>query len=239
MISPSPSRLESPARLETARGARVVRVVLVGDSTVCPQPPESAYRGWGEYLAESLGENVEVVNCARSGASTKTFREEGLWNEVLGLRPDWILIQLGHNDSHATNQPESTRADSDYRVNLHCFVDEARATSAQLIFVTPVRRFHFGANGRLVEKESALEPYARAMRETGREWEVPVVDLFESSTHLFERLGDAEVTKFSPAPGEDFSHFNERGARAIAQLVSDELKRVAPALGCLLSSTTV
>lgn len=215
-------------------GAAPVRIVLVGDSTACEQPLEGIYRGWGQCLSVAPGAGACIINRGKSGASTKTVIEEGLWDEALSLAPDWILIQLGHNDSHAEDQPESTRADGEYSLNLRRFITQAREIGAQPVLITPVRRFQFDATGNLWESESALEPYAAASRAIGRDLQVPVVDLFASSTHFFEALGPDGCNALSPVPGEDFSHFNEAGARALANMVAGELRLVAPELGKLL-----
>ena len=223
--------LDLPTRVATPPSSRraTTRLILVGDSTVCEQGLASNYRGWGQYFfADSP--HFTVLNRAKSGASTKTFREEGLWDEVLQLRPDWVLMQFGHNDSHAATAPESTRANGDYAENLRRFVADLRAIHAQAVLVTPVRRFVFGPDNRLIEDASALSAYAAAMRAVGCETGVPVADLFAASTRFFERLGPAASDALSPAPGEDFSHFNETGARAVAALVEAELAQVAPTL---------
>ena len=39
--------------------------------------------GWGMVLKCSLDPTVEVVNLARGGRSTKTFIEEGLWDQLV------------------------------------------------------------------------------------------------------------------------------------------------------------
>lgn len=230
-----PSHAFEPSIIaESGTSTVALRLILVGDSTVCEQPPEGLCRGWGQCLGVAPGARLEIINRGKSGASTKTVFDEGIWDEVLALRPDWILIQLGHNDSHAADQPESTRADGEYPANLRRFVLQARAFSAQVVLITPVRRFRFDGAGHLAEPDSALEPYARAMRQIGRELQVPVVDLFESSTHFFQGLGPEGSNQLSPDPGVDFSHFNEAGARALARLVSEELRIVAPELGRLV-----
>ena len=53
-------------------------------------------------------------NSAKNGRSTKTFLNEGLWAKALALKPDVILIQFGHNDSHDPKLPEATNAATDY-----------------------------------------------------------------------------------------------------------------------------
>jgi lysophospholipase L1-like esterase len=236
---PSRSSLGYPPDEQFRSAPEQLRLVLVGDSTVCDQPCDSPYRGWGQYLCAARDQDIQLINRAKSGASTKTFREEGLWDEVLNLQPDWVLIQFGHNDSHAPDKPESTRANGDYAANLRRFIAELRAISARPVLVTPVRRFHFGSDGLLSEAEQALAPYAHSMREVGRELQVPVVDLFASSTRFFESIGPEASRRLSPVPGEDYTHFNEAGARAIAELVALDLAVTVPMLQRSLCSGSI
>lgn len=226
MIIDSPTLISPPP---FARASNRTRLVLCGDSTVCEQDLSSEYRGWGQFLLAD-SPSIEVINRAKSGASTKTFLEDGSWHEALQLRPDWIAMQFGHNDSHAPDQPESTRADEDYVDNLRRFVRDARDCNAMPILVTPVRRFVFDADNRLSEGSSALLPYAIATRRVGCELGIAVVDLFAASTRYFEEIGPAACDALSPVPGEDFTHFNPIGARAVAVLVERELRLILLAL---------
>src|SRR5206468_1588266 len=76
---------------EEAKPTRV-RIVLVGDSTVTDRG------GWGSGFAKLLGPDAECVNLARSGRSSKSFIHEGHWKKALEQKPDYVLIQFGHND---------------------------------------------------------------------------------------------------------------------------------------------
>lgn len=50
-----------------------LRIALVGDSTVAERG------GWGPGLRAALLPGVEVINHARNGRSSKSFRDEGAW----------------------------------------------------------------------------------------------------------------------------------------------------------------
>jgi lysophospholipase L1-like esterase len=52
----------------------------------------------GAALAKRFGPGVEVVNLARSGASSKNYRTIGQWKKALDAKPVWVLIQFGNND---------------------------------------------------------------------------------------------------------------------------------------------
>jgi lysophospholipase L1-like esterase len=54
-----------------------IQVVLVGDSTVNDEG------GWGPGFRASFGPEVQVINLARNGRSSKSFRDEGLWKPAL------------------------------------------------------------------------------------------------------------------------------------------------------------
>jgi lysophospholipase L1-like esterase len=206
--------------------SRPLRVVIVGDSTVQTYPLDQPIRGWGQYIGERFSANVEVVNLALSGRSTKTFREEGLWEKALAAKGDWYLIQFGHNDSHEKGKPESTDAGTDFRNNLRRFVDEARAVGGRPALITPMHRRTFRADGRLADN---LEPYAEAMRAVAKEKGVPLVDLHTMSGKLFLKLGDTGSADLSCSPA-DRTHFSEKGARAMADMVANGLKKNAPGL---------
>lgn len=78
------------------------RIIIASDSTAANYEPASyPQMGWGMVLKCSLTPDVQVVNLARGGRSTKTFIEEGLWDQLLAqLQPgDTVLIQFGHNDA--------------------------------------------------------------------------------------------------------------------------------------------
>jgi lysophospholipase L1-like esterase len=175
------------------------------------------------------------VNLAASGRSTKTFISEGRWAKTLAEKPQFILIQFGHNDSHAKEKPEATDAATDYRENLRRYVTEARGISAVPVFVTPMYRRNFKADGTL---EDNLMPYADAMKAVAAELHVPVVDLHEMSGALYLKLGPEKCHELENKPGDN-THFGEKGARAMAELVMSKLPGAVPEVQPLLKAASV
>lgn len=225
----------APAGAAPATGpaaeAAPVRIVIVGDSTVCVYPEAVPERGWGMYIEERFKpRTVKVINLAAKGRSTKTFIKEGRWKKALAEKPDYVLIQFGHNDSHNPKRPEATNAATDYREYLKRYVDDARAIGATPIFVTPMVRRTFTPEGQL---DDPLQAYADAMKAVGQEKNVPVIDLHETSKALVQRLGPTKSAELANKAG-DLTHFNEKGARTMADLAMKELPRVAPKLAELL-----
>ena len=206
--------------------AAKLTIVIIGDSTVCNYPAEHACRGWGQFIAEQFKDTVRVANHAASGRSTKTFIAAGRWKRALAEQPDFVLIQFGHNDSHGAGKPEATDAATDYRDFLRRYVDDSRAANAVPIFVTPMHRRTFDRDGKLTD---ILQPYADAMKVVATEKKVPLIDLHASSGALFSKLGKDHCPELANAP-TDFTHFNEKGARAMAGLVMKELPAADPRL---------
>ncbi len=74
-------------------------IFVVGDSTAV---------GWGPYLVPFFDPaKVNVVVAAAAGRSSRTYITQGLWERVQAqMRPrDIVLIQFGHNDVFAINDP--------------------------------------------------------------------------------------------------------------------------------------
>lgn len=202
-----------------------IRIVVLGDSTVCDYPAEAPTRGWGMYLADGFREPVVVRNLAASGRSTKTFLREGRLKKAIEEKAQFALIQFGHNDSHARERPESTDADTDFKENLRTCADAFTKAGTAVVLVTPMHRRTF--------KEGALtgelRPYADAMKAVAKEKNVSVVDLYARSGELFTRLGEVASADLNSSP-TDRTHFSEKGARALAEIVCNELKKVEPRL---------
>lgn len=210
-----------------AENTAPLRIAIVGDSTVSEYAANRPDRGWGMFIEERFREgSVTVSNLAKPGRSTKTFIQEGRWKSVLEEKPNYVLIQFGHNDSHAPDKPESTDAPTTYKEYLRRYIDESRAITATPILVTPMVRRIFDANGKLVDD---LQRYADAMKEVGAEKGVAVIDLHASSKELVEKLGPETSKEMANKKG-DVTHFNEKGARMMADLVMKELSRAAPKL---------
>ena len=197
-----------------------IKIVMVGDSTMCEYDLKKPDRGWGMYLQDAFEPgNVEVHNLAKAGRSSKTFIEEKRWDQALALNPDYVFIQFGHNDSHAPENPESTDAETDYRDYLRRYIDDSRAIGATPILVTPMVRRTFHSDGTL---DDNLKPYADAMKAVAKEKGVALIDLHAASWEFFEPLGPTAARQYARNQ-KDTTHFNEKGARVICRLVAGAL----------------
>ena len=208
-----------PGRSADAAGASgdaAIHIVLAGDSTVTDTA------GWGRAFAQMLRPGIRCTNLSRGGTSTKSFRDLGLWQQVLALKPTHVMIQFGHNDMPNKGAHRATDAGTTYRENLIRYVDEARAAGAQPILVTSLARRNF-KDGQLVD---LLADYAAAMRAVAVEKNVPLVDLHARSIAAIKHLGPAASAELGPIKDgkRDYTHLNEGGAKWTAQLIAGELR---------------
>ncbi|MBD2723204.1 rhamnogalacturonan acetylesterase [Hymenobacter armeniacus] len=210
-----------------------ITVYLIGDSTMSVKEvknyPET---GWGMPFATFFDETVTVDNRAQNGRSTKSFLAENRWQPVASAlkEGDYVLIQFGHNDEVPTKK--SYTPEADFKANLVRFVAETRARKAQPVLITPVARRKFDAAGKA---EGTHTVYSEIVRATAREQQVPLIDLdresqallqqfgVENSRLLFNQLLPGEHPNY-PDGKEDNTHFNELGARKMAQLVLADIR---------------
>src|SRR4051812_44513006 len=210
--------------LVLASGAdRHIKVVLVGDSTVNDEG------GWGPGFRASFGPEVEVVNLALNGRSSKSFRGEGAWGKVLAEKPNFVLIQFGHNDQPGKGPERETDPATTYRANLERYVDEVRAGGAKPILVTSIVRRVFDADGKF--KVDMLAQYAEATSRVAAERKTPLIDLYTLTKAQTEQLGPAgsETLGRHDAQGKpDRTHLGPKGQSEIGAIAAREFVRIAP-----------
>jgi len=201
-----------------------LRVVLVGDSTVAEKS------GWGPAFARHLASDAECIDTASGGQSSKSFLDNGRWQKALALKPDWVLIQFGHNDEPGKGPNRETDPETTYRANMTRYVDEARAAGAKPVLITSMTRRNF-RDGHIV---STLTPYVEVVKRLAAEKQVPLVDLHARSIAFLEKMGPEAAAVMDPPgvkPGTgDHTHLNERGAEMIAALIVEDLRTAAPDL---------
>jgi pectinesterase len=206
----------------------VVRVVLVGDSTVAEES------GWGPGFRRLAASGLEVVNIAANGRSSKSFIDEGLWAKALAARGQYYLIQFGHNDEPGKGPERETDPQTTYRAFLTRYVDESRAIGATPVLVTSLVRRIFNPDGTI---KTTQTPYVEAVRALAAEKRVPLVDLHAVSLADAEHTGDDVWADLSPRDDKgqiDRTHLNVKGSDVVARMVAEALVKVVPQLQPLL-----
>jgi pectinesterase len=216
-----------------------ITIWMVGDSTMSIKEatawPET---GWGVPFARFFDSSVTVSNHARNGRSTRTFITEGLWQKVIdNVQPgDYVFIQFGHNDEVPTKASATTPAE--FKKNLERYISETKSKQAHPVLFTPMARRKFDDKGKIV---GTHDQYAAIVRTVAKEMQLPLIDMDKKSQALLQQFGPDKSKQLFLwlSPGEnpnypqgrqDDTHFNELGARLMAQLVLGELKNLLPEL---------
>lgn len=223
------------AHIGSTRGEESFSVFMIGDSTMADKPvvPENPERGWGQLLRLYFKSHVTIENHAVNGRSSRSFINEGRWENVLSkIAPgDWVIIQFGHNDQKP-DEARHTDPFSSYTDNLRRFVRESRECGATPVLATPiVRRIFNDDDGKLVPTHG---DYPAAVRKLAESDNVPLIELNNLSRALIEKLGDersrplfvwsvpGEYLRF-PDGSKDNTHFTALGATRICDLAVSEI----------------
>jgi lysophospholipase L1-like esterase len=239
-----PVKAFDPATAAVRKPGTTVRIDLIGDST------QTDHAGYGRGFCANLSSQVDCVNMAKGGASTTSFRSQGLWERSLQTKPDYMLIQFGHNDFQARKvDPAAAQQDAgvapasaggrsfpipDYEGNLRRYVTEARAAGIKPVLVTPITRQYFEADGKI---HSDQTEHCVAMRKVATEMNVPLIELQNESIAYLEGIGENaghkfEITKKDAAGATiyDKTHFNWAGSYVFGRMVAVDLGQAVPDL---------
>lgn len=208
-----------------------IKLWLIGDSTVCIyEPARAPITGWGMPFANFFDTTVIIENKARGGRSTKTFLFENIWGPIeKNLQEgDYVFIQFGHNDEAKEEKYKDRYTPiPDYKTNLIKFIIESRNKQAIPILITPVTRMKFDKAGNI---EETHKEYSAAVWKVSKQYNTPVIDLDKMSRDLLQKFGkenskllymqlDSLDNPIYPVGQKDNTHFNEYGARRMAELV--------------------
>ena len=220
-------------------GKKKVTIWMCGDSTMSIKE-KKAYpeTGWGMPFVYFWDSTTVIENLAKNGRGTSSFRNEGLWQTVLdkASEADYVFIQFGHNDEVPTKKTYTTEVE--FKNNLKQYVIEAKGRKAIPILLTPMARRKFDVNGKI---EGTHDVYSQIVRDVAKEEKVILFDMDKITQQLYQQFGveNSKLLFMHVRPGEhpnypdgkeDNTHFNELGARLIAQLVLREIKSQVPDL---------
>ncbi len=219
------------------------KIWIIGDSTVADNSG-GEITGWGKMLPMYVDTSmVQVLNRARGGRSSRSFRYEGLWHEVLAQmkKGDMLLVGFGHNDSGKINEPKyrgSFPGMSDttalveregkqetvhsYGWYMTSYVKEAKAMGVEVIVFSQIARSR-NKNGVF---ERVGSSYGKWAREVASNEKVPFIDLNTEIARLYDAMGEKTVASMFPRFPKDRTHTNASGARLNAYIMATELKKL-------------
>ena len=216
--------------------SKQITIFMIGNSTMANKPYKDGNpeKGWGQIFPLYFNEGVRIENYAVNGRSTKSFIDEGRWENVLSKinSGDYVIIEFGHNDEKKEDPKRFADANTTYKLNLEKFVDETRQKNGIPILATPIVRRRFDENGNFYDTHG---DYPKVVREVASEKDVILFDLHNKSKELLIQYGEKNSKKLflHIEPGEypslpeglkDNTHFSPDGAFRICDLAAEEVK---------------
>jgi lysophospholipase L1-like esterase len=223
-----------------------IKLFIAGDSTASIKDVKAfPENGWGMPFVYFWDSTVTVVNKAKNGRSTSSFQTEGLWKSIMdeASEGDYVFIQFGHNDEVPTKKTATTP--EQFKSNLKKFVTETRERKAIPVLLTSMARRKFDSTGKIV---GTHDEYMKITRAVAKEENAVLFDMDIITQQLYQKFGpeNSALLFLQLKPGEhpnhpqgkdDNTHFNEFGARLVAQLVLKEISSQLPELATRIINT--
>lgn len=207
-----------------------VRVACIGNSITDGSGIDMAsMHGYPASLQQLLGKEYWVKNFGVSGRTMlnkgdRPYMKEMAWRDALAFRPDVVVIKLGTNDS----KPQNWQHGAEFKQDLVQMITELCPELGQLpknkkkrakalaevktkIFLcTPIPAFKSTWN---INDSVIVNGVIPIQQEVAKEYGLQVIDLHT----LFGNDSNMMVA--------DGIHPNEKGARRMAEIIADALKK--------------
>lgn len=213
-----------------------MKIVTLGDSLMqFNNHLKYPQTGWPQALERFLKPGVEVLNFAVNGRSTKSFIEQGRFQNALEkiIAGDLVLIQFGHNDLKISDPLRYTSAYGTYQENLKFMAEEVIKKGAYPILLTSVTERKFENNVLI----NTLGDYPEAVKALAKEMQIACIDLNQKTREVVEREGDELSKRFymnfesglfssKPDGSNDDTHLRYDGAFMVANCFYEEMQRL-------------
>lgn len=239
-----PSEEEKTQTLATDK----IRIFIAGDSTACNYPHSGANNrypqtGWGQVFGELFNDEILVVNCARSGRSSKSFLREENYRFICDniQKGDYLFIQFAHNDCKAEDLTRYTSPDNNsYQECIYKFIETARSIGASPVLCSSITRN--------LPLDTTLVPYGKALKEIAEKEDLAFLDMYGKTHKHLEEVGNEKhglwhmrlepkderftdnaefkSSQYYESGSKDNTHLNIIGAREVAKIAVEELKAI-------------
>lgn len=187
-----------------------IRIACVGNSITYGYKIENReINSYPAQLAARLGENYEVRNFGKSGATLLRkgnipYRDSDEYKQALGFHPDWVFIKLGTNDSKPVNRVFLNEYVQDYKDLITSF--QQLPSHPRVVLLLPVPVFLTDTTG--ISAIVVSEKILPIVRQVAYETRCEVIN-------LYNLLID------SPQLFPDKLHPSAAGAALIAERISE------------------
>ncbi len=215
-------------------------IYMMGDSTMQYNNYNTYPQcGWGQMLNIFAHEDVVIIDKAVNGRSTKSFKDEGRFDDILNKleEGDFVICQFGHNDEKSQDPARYTTPNGTYLENLLYFYNEVTKRKCGFVLATSISRLKF-ENGKCTDTHKG---YPQAMLEFAQKHSIDCVDLNQITLDHYNEIGQEnakryhmifEANRFSnfPEGKNDTSHLTYEGAHMVCQFFVENLEKTSSPL---------
>lgn len=225
---------------------------IIGDSTV--HNGTKGQVGWGDPIKALFDSSrINVVNRAIGGRSSRTFRTEGRWEQILSeAKPgDFVILQFGHNDPAPLSgdnrergtirgmgeetQEVTLKLKNGQKETVHsygwymkAYATEAKAKGMSAIICSYVPRCPRPAGNATTQPAKDDAPkevpgYPLWAKQAAEATGATFIDLYSLILSKYASMSPEEVKQNYFTPA-DFTHTSPTGAQLNAQCVVEGLK---------------
>lgn len=214
-------------------------IFLIGDSTMANNSNENAV-GWGIAFPQFCDTmQVNIINKARGGRSSRTFINEGLWDKAKKefKQGDFVFIQFGHNDagniykkkfrgslSGIDDKTQNVQRDTLTEV-VHTFgwylskmIKETKEAGALPVVLSLTPRNEW-PNGIVEQRKNT---YVKWTQQVAEKENAIYIDVSNLLAEKYQKLGKEKVKDFFP---KDHTHSGLEGATFSAKTIAEYLKK--------------
>ena len=186
------------------------RIVFAGDSVT----DDGRGRPVGEGLWDGVGNgyvrNVETllsldypelnIRCTNMGIAGDTTRELlARWDDIIALKPDWVVICIGFNDVWRTFDtptcPDQAVEPDEYERNINTMLDR---TAAKVVLMTP----YFIESNKTDPMRVRMDKYGEIVKKIAKERSLPCVDLQTPFDEVLKHRHPMSITWDRIHPGK-------------------------------------
>ncbi len=211
---------------------------IAGDSTAQTYDYTKVYpqTGWGQVFADCFTDDVIIENRSMGGRSSKSYNNDGRLDRILTeMHPgDYVFIQFGINDG-AENKPERYISVEDYKSLItEKYMGEVTKRGGTPVLMTATAASWWDEeNNKFSESR---QDYADPTREIAKETGCMFIDVNRIMTDAWNAMDKNEVlsgyficepleSKAYPAGTDDHTHLKAKGAKAVAALIAEDIKK--------------
>ncbi len=204
------------------------KIFFIGDSTVYNDLANEM--GYGTMLKNYMINPDNLINMARVGASSKSFKVNNPsiirnWSGLLDkIRNSdltdgaYLFIQFGDDDENSNDNSLFTMPgkNNEFYNNLKYFVEEIKDLGITPVLITPIERLYKNVHSHITN----YGDYSQTIRDLAQDKGILLLDLTQKSFEEFNKYSSSDAV-YNDFAYDDHINFDKEGADKVASWLVD------------------